>query len=122
MGSAADLVVPSRGSSHTGLIWSSLPPRSSRLHSMAGEDALHQLLDGGHEAVGVERVVAESVHIVAGEHQLILQGRATAVRDLLEGLLDAERARVGGLAGRVVAVIPPVAELAVAEAAHAVGL
>ena len=64
---------------------------------MAGEDPLHQLLHGRHEAVGVERVLAEAVDIVAGEHQLVVERRAAAVGDLLQGLLDAERARVGGL-------------------------
>src|SRR3712207_7753922 len=43
-------------------------------------------------------------------------------RDVLERLLDAEAARIGEAAGRVLLIVGPAREAALAEAAHAVGL
>src|SRR6202034_2793731 len=69
----------------------------------AGQDALHQLLHRGDEAVGVIRILGEAERVVPAEHQVALQcGRVVAlVRDALQRLLDAEAARVGALAGAV---------------------
>src|SRR3982751_504846 len=77
------------------------PERTSR----AGEDTVDQLFHGRDEAVGVERVGLEPERRVAGEHQVLLDG--TAVRDVLERLLDAEAARIGEAPGRVLLIVGP---------------
>ena len=66
------------------------------------------------------RVAGEAVDIVAGEHQLVLDSPAVARSPAASS--GCRRARVGLLAGGVVARSASSWELAVAQAAHAVGL
>src|SRR5689334_10466826 len=88
--------------------------------SVAALDALDELLHRRHEAVGIEGVLLESEGAVAGEHQILL-GRA-AMGDVLQRLLDAEAPRIRQPPGRVLLIVRPGGETALAEAAHAVRL
>src|SRR5258707_1769602 len=78
--------------------------------SIAGLDALDELLHGRHETVGIERVLLEAEGAVAGEHQIVL-GRS-AMGDVLQRLLDAEAARVGEAPGGVLLIVWPGREAA----------
>src|SRR5712691_13514660 len=88
--------------------------------SIAGLQALHQMLYARYIAIRVERVGGKAIRVVTGEHQLEFD--IVGVADRLQRLLDAEAARVRRLAGRGLLVLRPVGELAGAEAAHAVDL
>jgi hypothetical protein len=57
---------------------------------------------------------------VAGEHELVVD--LVGVADLLQRLLDAEAARIGEAAGRILLIVRPGGEAALAEATHAIGL
>src|SRR6476469_1764123 len=57
---------------------------------------------------------------MAREHQIFLNG--PAMGDLLQRLLDAEASRVGEPAGRILLIVRPGREAALAEATHAFGL
>src|SRR5258706_15617541 len=78
---------------------------SGPLSSVAGEDAIDELLDAGHEAVGVERILLEAIGGMAGKHQIMLE--RAAMGDVLQGFLDAEAARIGQPAGRVDLIVRP---------------
>src|SRR6185312_10798126 len=90
------------------------------VRSGAGFQPLDQLMHGWDEAVPVKRIAAEAVRVVAGEHQLVFA--IVGVADRLQGLLDAEAAWIGLLAGRALLVLRPIRELAGRETAHAIDL
>jgi hypothetical protein len=88
--------------------------------SVAGQDAVHQLLHRGGEVVGIERVLLEAIGRVAGKHQVLL--RIAAMGDVLQGLLDAEAARIGHAPRGPVVMVLPGRKAAMRKAAHAIGL
>src|SRR3989344_1028488 len=88
--------------------------------SVAGQDAIDQLLHRWHEAVRIERIGAEIISGMPCEHQVLV--RVVAVRDVLQRLLDAEAARIGEITGRVVVMVLPRRERAMRQTAHAIGL
>ena len=99
-------------------------PRACGL--FAGEDALDQFAHRRDETVGVERVPAETVGVMAGEHQVVVQGCSSSGAawamscrvfwmQKLRGSAFLPLSKVGG-------VLAPVRETALAEAAHAVDL
>lgn len=71
--------------------------------SAARHDAVHKFLHRWNMAIGVERIFREAIRIVAREHQLVLH--ITAMCNVLQRFLDAEAARIGGLARGEVAVL-----------------
>src|ERR1700684_2640768 len=87
--------------------------------SIPGQDAVDELLHRRHEAVGIKGIVPEAEGGMAGEHQILLD--RPAMGDVLQRLLDAEAPGIGEAAGRVLLVIGPGREGALAEAAHAIG-
>src|SRR6185369_14756945 len=93
------------------------PPEQA---SRAGQYPVHQLLHRRDEAVRIEGVTLEAECGMASEHQVLLD--RAAVRDFLERLLDAEAARVGEAAGRILLIVGPGREAALAKASHAFGL
>lgn len=88
--------------------------------SVARCDPVDELLHGRDEAISVEGIAGEAVGVVSREHEL---GFAVlGMADRLQGLLDAEGARVGLLAGGAFLVLRPVGEHAGRQAPHAVDL
>src|SRR6185437_8423762 len=92
------------------------PERTSR----AGQNPIDQLLHRGDEAVRIERVALEPEGGVTGEHQIVVD--RPAMGDVLESFLDAEAARVSEAPCRILLIVRPGRESALAEAAHALGL
>src|SRR5690606_31567909 len=77
----------------------------TRRSSIPRENPIHQLLYRRREVVRIKRVLLEPKGRVAGEHQILIYW--AAVGDVLQRFLDAEAARVGEAARRVVVVVLP---------------
>ena len=71
--------------------------------------ALDQLADGWHKAVGIERVGAEHEGVVAGKHEVLVD--VTTMGDVLQSFLDAVRSRIGLPVSRAVFELRPVGEI-----------
>src|SRR4051812_4346599 len=84
------------------------------------QNPIDELLHRRDEAVRVKGITLEAERRVAREHQVLLDG--TAVGDVLQRLLDAETARIGEPAGRILLIVRPGRESALRQTAHALGL
>ena len=79
-----------------------------------------QFLDRRNKTVRIKRIVTEFVGIVSGKHKLVVDH--AVMNDILQGLLDAVRPRIGPAASGAGLVLRPVRKLTLRQASHAFGL
>ncbi len=71
--------------------------------SIPRQNPVDELLHRGREVVGIKGIGLEIERGVAREHQILLD--VAAVGNVLERFLDAEAARIGEVAGRIIPAI-----------------
>src|SRR3546814_10256521 len=73
--------------------------------SIPRQNPVHQLLHRRGEIVRIKGIGFEVERGMAREHQILLD--VAAMRDVLQRFLDAEAARIGEIAGRVIVMVLP---------------